>query len=68
MVSVATECGPRRFTPAASLSSTSLPPRALTCSKFEAVLSNSESLGATTTTGTNSSISAIGPCFISPAA
>ena len=64
----ATAWPPSRATPAASLIRISLPPRALTCSKFEAVLSNSASLGATTTTGTYSSISAIGPCFISPAA
>ena len=45
-----------------------LPPRAITSCTFDSVLSNSASDGASTITGTASSISAIGPCFISPAA
>jgi len=44
------------------------PPRAATSCMFEAVFSKSSSVGATTITGTASSMSAIGPCFISPAA
>ena len=44
------------------------PPRATTSRALLAVLSNKRSDGATNTTGTLSSISAIGPCFISPAA
>ena len=46
-----------------------LPPRATTSWTFAAVLSNNGSPpGAITMTGTSSSTSAMGPCFISPAA
>ena len=48
--------------------SITLPPRAATSLMFEAVFSNSGSEGAMTITGVVSSISAIGPCFSSPAA
>src|SRR5579875_3405268 len=44
------------------------PPRAMTSSTFDNVFSKRSSLGANTMTGTLSSIRAIGPCFISPAA
>ena len=42
------------------------PPRALTSCRFESVFSYVELRGAITMTGKRSSISAIGPCFISP--
>ena len=54
--------------PSASEISTTLPPRAWTSCMFETVFSNSGPDGARTIIGTLSSISAIGPCFISPAA
>ena len=41
---------------------------AVTSAMLDAVFSNNSSMGAMTMTGTPSSISAIGPCFISPAA
>ena len=44
------------------------PPRAATSCMFETVFSNTASRGAMTMTGIASSISAIGPCFNSPAA
>ena len=43
------------------------PPRAFTSWMFDTTLSNTESCGAMNTTGISSSISAIGPCFISAA-
>src|ERR1700680_477890 len=43
-------------------------PRAATSCMLETVFSNSSSSGATTITGTFSSINAIGPCLSSPAA
>ena len=54
--------------PLASDMKITLPPRAITSCMLEKVFSNSASLGAMTMTGTVSSISAIGPCFSSPAA
>ena len=45
-----------------------LPPRAATSCMLEIVFSKRRSYGAMTITGTFSSISAIGPCFSSPAA
>ncbi len=57
-----------RAAPFASDRKITRPPRAITSSRFEAVFSNRESEGAITITGTSSSISAMGPCFISPAA
>src|ERR1051326_2641640 len=59
---------PMRAMPAESEIITTLPPRAQTSSMFEKVFSNSASGGATTTTGTLSSMRAIGPGFISGAA
>ena len=44
-----------------------IPERAFTSSMFESIFSNTPSSGAIATTGMSSSISAIGPCFISPA-
>ncbi|MOA50258.1 hypothetical protein D3C78_1732510 [compost metagenome] len=44
------------------------PPRAATSCMFETVFSKKRSCGAMTMTGIFSSISAIGPCFSSPAA
>jgi hypothetical protein len=44
------------------------PPRAATSCMLETVFSNTPSRGAMTTTSIASSTSAIGPCFISPAA
>ena len=44
-----------------------LPPRAFTSSTLLRILACTASFGATTTTGMFSSISAIGPCFISAA-
>ena len=55
-------------TPSASEIKITLPPRAITSCMFEIVFSNSASGGAITTTGMVSSMSAIGPCFSSPAA
>ena len=43
-------------------------PRALTSAMFESTLSRMGLFVATQTTGVDSSSSAIGPCFISPAA
>jgi hypothetical protein len=54
--------------PAASEIITTRPPRAMTSSTFDSVFSKRSSGGASTITGTLSSMSAIGPCFISPAA
>ena len=45
-----------------------LPPRACTSCMLLTVFSNSGPEGARTMTGTASSISAMGPCFISPLA
>ncbi len=44
------------------------PPRVATSCMLETVFSKSSSFGATTITGTFSSIRAMGPCFSSPAA
>jgi hypothetical protein len=44
------------------------PPRAAASCRFDAVFSNSGPEGHSAITGTAASISAIGPCFISPAA
>ena len=46
--------------------SITLPSRAITSCMLETVLSKSASEGASTMTGTSSSISAIGPCLSSP--
>ena len=54
--------------PSASEMKITRPPRAMTSCALEAVLSKSGPEGAQTITGTPSSISAMGPCFISPAA
>ena len=43
------------------------PPRAFTSCMFPIIFSNTWSVGAIMTTGICSSISAIGPCLISPA-
>ena len=44
-----------------------VPPRALASCTLPSIFSNTESSGASATTGMFSSINAIGPCFISPA-
>ena len=54
--------------PFASVRRMILPPRAATSCMLETVFSNTPSCGAVTITGMVSSISAIGPCFNSPAA
>ena len=60
---------PRSFAaPAASLNTITCPPRAAASCRFDAVFSNSGPDGTMAITGTSLSISAIGPCFISPAA
>ena len=60
---------PRSFAaPAASLNTITWPPRAAASCRFDAVFSNSGPDGTMAITGTSLSISAIGPCFISPAA
>ncbi len=44
------------------------PPRACTCSMFDMILGRSACFVATATVGNDGSMSAMGPCFISPAA
>ena len=65
---VAMHPSPASAIPRPSLITTILPPRARTSCMLLTVFSNSGPDGARTITGTSSSISAIGPCFISPAA
>ncbi len=65
---VAMQFSPASAIPSESEISTTLPPRACTSCMFDTVFSNNGPDGASTMIGTESSISAIGPCFISPAA
>ena len=57
---------PAAAIPSASETSSTGPCRAITSCMFETVFSNSGSDGATTTTGTIRSTSAMGPCLSSP--
>ena len=65
---VAMQPSPAAAMPAASEMRITRPPLARTSCMLLTVFSNSGPDGAMTITGTDSSISAIGPCFISPAA